>query len=54
MDDIETAKQLFFDGLAQLEKNDFVTAERLFTEALAYAPQKRFRAEQSCDHAIAA
>ncbi|MGB6755287.1 MAG: tetratricopeptide repeat protein [Xanthobacteraceae bacterium] len=39
MDDIETAKQLFFDGLAQLEKNDFVTAERLFTEALAYAPQ---------------
>ena len=39
MDNIETAKQLFFDGLAQLEKNDFGTAERLFTEALTYAPQ---------------
>jgi tetratricopeptide (TPR) repeat protein len=39
MDNIETARQLFFDGLAQLEKNDFVTAERLFTESLAHAPQ---------------
>ncbi len=39
MDNIETARQLFFDGLAQLEKNDFATAERLFTEALGHAPQ---------------
>jgi tetratricopeptide (TPR) repeat protein len=39
MDDIETAKQLFFDGLAQLENSDFATAERLFTECLLFAPQ---------------
>jgi tetratricopeptide (TPR) repeat protein len=39
MDAIETAKQLFFDGLAQLENNDFATAERLFTECLTLAPQ---------------
>ena len=39
MEDIETAKQLFFDGLAQLEKNDFAAAERLFVEALAFAPR---------------